>query len=143
MLYNVPQTLEALKVAVVSFDGQVAPYRGVQPHVGQEVIRAAEMELKNPTHLGYMTQSPAEYNGGPMAVRQAVYDEHIWAAIVVNANATALLRRAVGTGDASYDPMGAAQFIYNEARDETTYGNYIAPMIIQLQTQVTSQFGSM
>lgn len=30
--------------------------------------------------------------------------------------------------------MGAAQFIYNEARDETTYGNYIVPQVTQLQT---------
>ena len=143
MLYNLPQNFEALKVAVVSFDGQVAPYIGVQPLVGQEIIRAAEMELQNPTHLGYITQSPAAYNNDPMAVRQAVYDQHIWAAIVVNANATALLRRAVETGDATYDPMGAAQFIYNEARDETTYDNYIVPLVTQLQTQITSQFGSM
>jgi hypothetical protein len=98
-------------------------------------------ELKKPSHLGYMTQSAADYNNDPMAVRQAVYDQHIWAALVVNANATARLRRAVETGDRSYDPTGAAQFIYNEARDETTYGNYIAPMVTQLQTQIRSQFG--
>jgi hypothetical protein len=139
-LYNIPQNLEALKVGVVSFDGQVEPYIGVQPLVGQEVIRAAEMELK-PSHLGYMIQSAADYNNDPMAVWQAVYDQHIWAALVVNANATALLRRAVETGDRSYDPTGAAQFIYNEARDETTYSNYIAPMVTQLQTQIRSQFG--
>jgi hypothetical protein len=88
-----------------------------------------------------MIQSAADYNNDPMAVRQAVYDQHIWAALVVNANATALLRRAVETGDRSYDPTGAAQFIYNEARDETTYSNYIAPMVTQLQTQIRSQFG--
>lgn len=137
------QNLEALKVAVVSFDGQVAPYIGVQPLVGPEVIRAAEMELKNPSHLGYMIQSPAEYKNDPMAVGQAVYDEHIWAALIVNANATAILRRAVETGDHSYDLMGAAQFIYNEARDKTTYDNYIVPIITLLQTQTTSQFGEM
>jgi hypothetical protein len=39
--------------------------------------------------------------------------------------------------------MGAAQFIYNQARDETTYGNYILPMTTKLQTQITSQFGEM
>jgi hypothetical protein len=80
VLYTVPPNLEALKVAVVSFDGQVEPYIGVQPLVGQEVVRAAEMELKNPSHFGYMTQNPAKYNNDPMAVRQAVYDQHIWAA---------------------------------------------------------------
>jgi hypothetical protein len=48
VLCTVPQNLEALKVAVVGFDGQVEPYIGVQPLVGQEVVRAAEMGPKNP-----------------------------------------------------------------------------------------------
>jgi hypothetical protein len=77
VLYDIVQNLEALKVSVISFDGQVEPYIGVQPLVGQEVIRAAEMELKKPSHLGYMIQSPEDYNNDPIAVRQAVYDQHI------------------------------------------------------------------
>lgn len=71
-----------------------------------------------------------------MAVRQAVYDERVWAALIVNANATALLRRAVET-------VTIRTIVYNQAQDKTTYGNYIIPMIAQLETQITSQFSEM
>ena len=36
--------------------------------------------------------------------------------------------------------MGATQFVYGQARDETTCGNYIIPMTTRLETQITSQF---
>jgi hypothetical protein len=39
--------------------------------------------------------------------------------------------------------MGATQFVYSQARDETTCGNYIIPMTTRLETQITSQFGEM
>ena len=39
--------------------------------------------------------------------------------------------------------MGAAQFVYSQARDETTCGNYIIPMTTRLETQITSQFSEM
>jgi hypothetical protein len=74
-------------------------------------------------------------------VRQAVYDEHHWAAIIVNANATALLQAAVARGNASYSPLGACLVIINSARDETTYTNYIVPQLSQFQTLIASTFG--
>lgn len=143
ILFNYPQNLETLKVAVVNFDGQLPPYLGVEPLVGQAFEQAVAETIKSPEHLGLFVRGPSTYNNDPMAVRQAVYDEHIWAAIIINANATALLREAVETGNASYDPMGVAQFIYNEARDETVADIYIVPFINELETQVTSQFGAM
>jgi hypothetical protein len=51
------KNLEAFTVAVASFGGQVAPYIDFQPIVGQEVIRAAEMELKNPSRLGHRIET--------------------------------------------------------------------------------------
>jgi Protein of unknown function (DUF3533) len=85
-------------------------------------------------HLGFVTRSLSEYNNDPMSVRQDVYDEQVWAAIIVNRNATSLLQAAVELGNTTYDPVGAAQIIYIQARDETTYANYIIPMLTQLQT---------
>ena len=143
MLFDYPANLETLKVAVVNFDGQLAPYLGVEPLVGQAFEEAVQMAVQQPSHLGYFVRGPATYNNDPMAVRQAVYDQDIWAAIIINANATALLRQAVESGNASFDPMGAAQFIYNEARDESVADNYIVPLINQFETQVVSQFGKM
>lgn len=65
---------------------------------------------------------PASHFGfDPMEVRRQVYHQKAYAAVIVNANATTLLQGAVTSGNASYDPMGVAQVIYVQARDETTY----------------------
>lgn len=141
VLFNVEQNLEALTIAVVSFDGQFAPYAGTTPLVGQAVIKATEMAAKEPGHLGFVTRSPAMYNNDPMAIRLAVYENHLWAAIIVNNNATALLQDAVRTGNVDYDPLGACQMIYNDGRDQDTYYDYIIPVLNQLQVQIQSTFG--
>lgn len=142
VLFKVTQNSEALKIAVVSFDGQFAPYAGTTPLVGQAVIQATENAVRKPGHLGFFTRDPSVYNNDPMALRIAVFEEHIWAAVIVNNNATALLQDAVRTGNANYDPLGACQIIYNQARDQDTYGNYIMPVLDQLQIQIQATFGS-
>lgn len=91
--------------------------------------------------LGWLAKSPADFDNDPMLVRDAIYHEKAWAAIIINANATAMLQNAVTNGNASYDPMGAAQLIYVEARDETTIDTYILPLIQEYQTMVTAMFG--
>lgn len=141
VLYPLPHNLEALTIAVVSFDGQSAPYAGTTPLVGQAMIEAIEKELKNPMSLGWMIRPASDFNCDEMAVRQAVYDQKFWAAIYVNNNATALLQRAVETGDSSYDPTGAAQVVYNEARDATTVDDYILPYLFQTQIEIVAAFG--
>lgn len=137
--------MSALTVVVVDFDGQVPPYDQVAPMVGPFVTQMTNEQAQspNPMHLGYRNRAPAFFENDPLAVRRHVYDEGAWAGIVVNANATALLRSAVETGNMSYSPLGAIQIIYNQARDETTYNNYIIPMLQELQTNLASAFGEM
>lgn len=94
-------------------------------------------------HLGYVNMDPAAFNHDPMQVRQAVYDFKAWAAIIINANATAMLQQAVQQGNASYDPLGACQQVWVEARDQDTYYDYILPELNTLQTDITSKFGEM
>jgi hypothetical protein len=93
--------------------------------------------------LGWGSLPASAFNYDPMAVRQAIYDEKAWAAIIINANATALLQDAVQNGNTSYDPMGAAQVIYVEARDDTTYSSYVTPQLQKFQSEITSMFGKM
>jgi hypothetical protein len=88
--------------------------------------------------MGFMPASL--FNSDPVEVRQAIYDENAWAA-VINANAIALLQEAVTNGNTSYDPIGAAQIIYVQARDESTLGNYLLPVIQKFESMVTAQFG--
>ena len=133
----------SLIVFVVDFDGQAEPFTGGQPLLGPMVTQATEKMVKQnaPLHLGYVTVPPSAYDNDPMAVRQAVYDFEAWAAVIINPNATALLRAAVDQGNASYDPLGAASIVYVQARDQDTYDTYIMPTLSQLTTEITSMFG--
>jgi len=142
VLFRVKDNLPNVTVAVVDFDGQLPPYRNTAPLVGPAVVRAALAELTaRYDHLGYSVRSPSEYNNDPMAVREAVHKESIWAAIIINNNATALLRHAVEVGNASYDPLGAAQIIYSQARDIESYNQYVSPVLTRLASDITTSFG--
>ncbi|KAH2955567.1 hypothetical protein KXV49_009507 [Aspergillus fumigatus] len=128
----------------VDFDNQVDPYRNesITPIVGPAVTDVANRLIKSEReHVGYEIRSPADFNFDPWAVRQGVYDEHAYAAIIVNPNATTLLYEAVTNGHSSYDPTGAAQFIIISARDQATYSNYIEPALSWFQLEVFAEFG--
>ena len=128
---------------VVDFDGQVAPYTDVTPVVGPMIVQTAQSLLAPSGTVGWQSQPASVFNFDPMAVRRAVYDEKAWAAVIINANATALLQDAVNNGNSSYDPMGVAQVVYVEARDENTLDNYVVPQLQQFQTEVMTSFGRM
>jgi hypothetical protein len=141
VLYGVQDKLSRLTVAVVSFDGHGYP-ADTATVVGDAVTSAAEQQAAMTSGvLGYRVESPSKYNDDPMAVRQAVYDEHAWAAIIVNANASYLLQQAVAEGNADYDPMGAMQIVYVQARDEQNYNNYVIPQLNQFLINVQARFG--
>ena len=142
VLFRVEENMAALKVAVVSFDGQSAPFAGTKPLVGRAVEQAARQQAEiRKGVIGFEVHDPAEFNYDPIAVRQAVFDEHFWAGIVVNNNATTLLQQAVSQGNRTYDPLGAMQVVYVQARDETTYANYITPQLNRFTTNVQARFG--
>ncbi|KAL8702845.1 MAG: hypothetical protein Q9201_003985 [Fulgogasparrea decipioides] len=144
VLFHVEKNTSSLTVFVVDFDGRVPPYTGVTPLVGPMITQTTEMMLSAPEpHLGYDTVQPSVFNNDPLAVRQAVYDWKAYAAIIIMPNATAMLQQAVDQANVTYDPLGACQVIYVEARDETTYLNYVLPQLSTLETQVTSTFGQM
>lgn len=131
-----------LKVWVVDFDGQTDAYSTDEPIVGPAVTDATNTILSSDTlHLGYEIKPPSHFNNDPTAVRQAIYDEHAWAAVIVNPNATILLRQAIETTNTSYNPTGAIETVIISARDETTYFSYILPGLATLQDTVLAAFG--
>ncbi|PLB44797.1 MNNG and nitrosoguanidine resistance protein [Aspergillus steynii IBT 23096] len=142
--FKVQQHLPNLPVWVVDFDGQLDPYQNQDqdPIVGPAVTDMVSSMLNSDSQtVGFAVKSPADFDYDPMAVRQGVYDEHAYAAVIVNANASALLRSAVSNGNASYDPTGAAQFVIISARDENTYMAYITPALDALERAVLADFG--
>lgn len=142
VLYRLEENLRALTVQVVDFDGLVEPYTGGSPKIGPQVVQLTEqmLSMSGPS-LGYQTVLASQFAYDPLKVRASVYEWDSWAAIVINPNATALLQQAVETGNASYDPTGAVQIIYQTARDSTTVSSYLSPMLQQFISQFTAQFG--
>lgn len=144
-LFVVEKKLRHLAVNVVDFDGQVAPYDdgAVAPLVGPTMTQLAQetVDAAGSPSLGYAVVPPALYNFDPLAVRQAVYDWDCYAAVVIHANATALLQRAARLGNASYDPAGAVQFVLLSARQESTYANYVVPQLEALAARFAARFG--
>lgn len=143
-LYRAEENLSSLVIYVIDFDGQAAPYNtsGIQPVVGPAIVQLAQQIVNSGMpHLGYGSLPAANFNYDPIQVRQAVYDWDAWAAIIINPNATAMLYSAVQNGNASYDPMGACQLIYQDSRDDTNWFDFIYPQIVPFMTEATSMVG--
>jgi len=119
-LFRVEENLEKLTVYVVDFDGQ-APYGANTPIVGPAVVNTMMESVQESAHLGFVQYPPSHFGNDPIAVRQAVFDQYAWAAIIINANATDMLYSAVQNGNASYDPLGACQLVFIDSRDDTNW----------------------
>ncbi|KAJ5931012.1 hypothetical protein N7466_006505 [Penicillium verhagenii] len=131
-----------LHVWVVDFDGKVEPYITNDAIVGPSVINTTKKyEASSSLHLGYHIKSASDFNNDPWAVRQAIYDEHAYAAIIINPNATSLLRAAIAQDNTTYDPAGAIQSVIISARDENTYYSYVLPDLTILQSLILADFG--
>lgn len=140
---QIPANLKKLTVFVVDFDGKLEPFTGGIPFIGPQIVESTEAIAKSDKpRLGYITMPPSNFNNDPIAVRQAIYDFKAYAAIIINANATALLRQAVEQGNSSYDPNGAVQTIYVSARDSSTVPNYIVPYLSALEKAMVYKIGS-
>ncbi|EED14347.1 conserved hypothetical protein [Talaromyces stipitatus ATCC 10500] len=141
-LFNVYEKLPSLTVWIVDFDAKVAPFNTTTPIVGPFITNAFEkLTPQTVDKLGWTVKSAADFNYDPMVVREELYNEKAWTAIIVNANATTLLLEAVNNGNSSYDPTGAAQILYNSARDQTTMSAYIFPALIDVMFPIIGEFG--
>ncbi len=140
-IFRQAKHVKNLRVWVVDFDGQ-APYTNTTPFVGPFVIQTVN-KIKSGGGMvpGYTIASPSDFGNDPLKVRESVYKNLAYGAVIINANATALLEAAVKQGNASYDPLGACQIVYNTARDQTTISSNIVPALTILQKSITSIFG--
>ncbi|KAG9079154.1 hypothetical protein FRC06_007934, partial [Ceratobasidium sp. 370] len=103
----------SLKAWVIDRDGG---------EIGQAVVQGllATTQTGTKQHLAWR-QVPADQVSD---VGAAIVDEQAWAAVVVNANASARLAAARASGDSSYNPMSAITFYYAQARNEQATGTY-------------------
>ncbi|KAJ5352350.1 hypothetical protein N7452_001324 [Penicillium brevicompactum] len=112
--------------------------------IGPAIVKVAKsMAVSSKEGLTYTVRSPADFGNDPRMVKQAVYDELVYAAVIVNFNATTALWDALRNGNSSYEPNEAAQFVTISARDQTTYSSYIDPALNGFERKVITQFGSL
>lgn len=119
-LFHVESKLYHLTVYVVDFDGQ-APYNTNTPIVGPTVVQTMLESTNMGPHLGFVNVPAANFQNDPMNVRQAIYNEEAWAAVIINANATSMLYSAVNNANTTYDPIGACQLVFIDSRDDTNW----------------------
>jgi hypothetical protein len=142
VLYTVYSRLDRLTVWIVDFDSQVAPYNTTSPIIGPFMTKEFTQLKPDPVdNLGWTIKPAADFDHDPMRVRQGIYNGDAYVAIIINSNATTLLKAAVNHGNSSYDPTGATQVIYNTARDQTTMSSYILPALLDTLIPVVSNFG--
>lgn len=119
------QNLPAITVAIVDFDSAGS---GGQSLIGPIVVAAAKKRNSLTTpHVGYIFQSVEGYDSDMVRIRRAVYGYEIWAAVVICEDATERLVSGLKDGNASYDPMGAVEVIYVQARQEMVANDCISP----------------
>ncbi|EOA86955.1 hypothetical protein ACJQWK_08497 [Exserohilum turcicum] len=143
VFFKVENRISHLLVYVVDMDG-VAPYdnTGNAPFVGPTITKLVQQQLSsNQPTLGWGILPASEFNNDPMQVREAIYEWDAWAAIVINPNASALLYTAIASGNSSYDPLGACQLIYQDARDDTNWFDLMLPIISSFMTEAQSMVG--
>ncbi|KAG8735475.1 hypothetical protein FRC10_010472 [Ceratobasidium sp. 414] len=121
----------SLKAWVIDRDGG---------EIGQAVVQGliATTQTGTKQHLSWR-QVPADQVSD---VGAAIVDEQAWAAVVVNANASARLAAARASGDSSYNPMSAITFYYAQARNEQAIGTYVNPLTTAALTQILQTYNA-
>ncbi|KAG9019318.1 hypothetical protein FRB90_004031, partial [Tulasnella sp. 427] len=66
----------------------------------------------------------------------------VWAAVVVNSDASALLTSARSSANSSYDPRTAVTFYYNQGRNEIAANSFIVPYTTALLQSTMSTFNA-
>lgn len=143
-LFHQDKRVGILKVLVVNFDTQQP--ESFQPFVGKYIEKMSlDPPLPDTRRLGWTAARPEEFGNDPIKVREAVYDFHAWAAVIINANATVDLEAAFLNSSRLqsevYEPSAACQIIVNSARDPTTTSTYVLPALIDLRHNIMRYFG--
>ncbi|KAF1990753.1 hypothetical protein K402DRAFT_410194 [Aulographum hederae CBS 113979] len=141
VFFHVDANLSSLVVYIVDFDGKPPFETRPPPFVGPMISELGVQMIQTIPHLGYGSLPASQFNNDPIAVRQAVYNWDAWAAIIINPNATSMLYSAIRSSNSSYDPFGACQLIFQTARDDTSYYNYVLPQLEMFMTEATSMVG--
>ena len=94
-------------------------------HLGWQIASADELSTLQVTQGGQGINATAY-------ATNLVLDQTVFAAIIINPNATVLATEAAQQGNTAYDPRGAISFIYEEARDFYSENQYVSLLANEL-----------
>ncbi|KIO25240.1 hypothetical protein M407DRAFT_75982, partial [Tulasnella calospora MUT 4182] len=137
------QHVPNLKGYVINRDGIDSAGEGL---LGQAIVAAFEANSRGEgvpekQHLTW-TAVDSSYLPSNEDVAYAVVEEEVWAAVVVNSDATSLLTSARSSGNSSYDPRNAVTFYYNQGRNEIATNSFIVPYTNALLQSTLSAFNA-
>ncbi|KIO28765.1 hypothetical protein M407DRAFT_176434 [Tulasnella calospora MUT 4182] len=135
------QHVPNLKGYVINRDGSAG-----EGLLGQAIVAAFEANSRGEgvpekQHLTW-TVVDSSYLPSNEDVAYAVVEEEVWAAVVVNFDATSLLTSARSSGNSSYDPRDAVTFYYNQGRNEIAANSFIVPYTTALLQSTLSAFNA-
>ncbi|KAG9047650.1 hypothetical protein FS837_001778 [Tulasnella sp. UAMH 9824] len=135
------QHVPKLKGYVINRDGTAG-----EGLLGQAIVAAFEANSRGEgvPENQHLTWTVVDSSSLPSNddVAYAVVDEEVWAAVVVNSDATALLNSARSSGNSSYDPRTAVIFYYNQGRNEIAANSFIVPYTTALLQSTLTAFNA-
>ncbi|KAG9043519.1 hypothetical protein FS837_009467 [Tulasnella sp. UAMH 9824] len=135
------QHVPKLKGYVINRDGTAG-----EGLLGQAIVAAFEANSRGEgvpenQHLTWAVVD-SSYLPSNEDVAHAVVEEEVWAAVVVNSEATSLLNSARSSGNSSYDPRTAVTFYYNQGRNEIAANSFIVPYTTALLQSTLTAFNA-
>lgn len=133
-----------LTVRVIDRDGEAIGQAITQSLVSRTEPLCCVLRLTSQlshTNLKYFTTSSDEFPTDA-EVAHNVVEEGTWAAIVIQAGATAALQQARSIGNSSYNGTNAIHAYYVQARQENAVGSYLLPDMQAALAQSTIQFSA-
>uniref|UniRef100_A0A060T8V5 ARAD1C39688p n=1 Tax=Blastobotrys adeninivorans TaxID=409370 RepID=A0A060T8V5_BLAAD len=123
-LFKREEKMHKMRIAVVNWDGQNSTYlqdNGLEAYVGSTVVNSLPEGV-----LGWEIRDDLN-NSSIEHIRHLVHDRYYWGAVVIKANATEALHRALTTADSSANLTGIIEAMYEQATDITATESYVDP----------------
>lgn len=131
--HSLQYNLRVLTIAVVDFDhGEVGDY------LKKMVVEERSKDYQR--GLGLVNVDGGEMDGSVEEVYRKLHRQDFWFGIIVNSNASEAMNAAFAGRIQAYDPKGAVQVVYEEARNALVIGQAVYPKVIAFLDQFVLEF---
>ncbi|KAM3087854.1 hypothetical protein ACMFMG_001920 [Clarireedia jacksonii] len=125
--------LRVLTIAVVDFD-----HGEIGDHLKEMVVKERSKDYKK--SLGLVNVDGGEMDARVEEVYRKLHRQDFWFAVIINSNASEVMNAAFSGEIETYDPKGAIQVVYEEARNALVIGEVVYPKVIAFLDQFVLDF---